>query len=952
MGLFAALSAGVSGLNAQSNTIGILSNNIANANTTGYKAVSANFQSLVVPSGGTSFSPGGVVGNNQQLVTQQGTVEGTGSFTDMAINGGGFFVVNSNASGTGTLLLTRAGDFTQDSQGNFVNSEGYYLQGVPLTGGSTSLNIPNLQTVKVSQNSTSSATATSTLAFAGNLNSSAAIFPGPGETVTLANDSTNSSNTASDIIVNSSLNGLVRGAAFTVTVQDSSGNNLKTDSFVYGGFSTSRDITSSAGSLTTSPTLTAEGDADTEYLAGSAFTSDGTTDNVTVTVTDPSQYSVGGTINIYNSTGVGNISAPHINGNRTITAISGNVVTFTAGAADTGGVAGTGTAATISNGDGSATLLDTENLLSSAFVSNGTNAHVQVTVNNPSQYVVGGTINISGSTGVGNIVAANINGSRTITAISGNVVTFTAGAVDTGGVAGTGTPATVTNRSYAFTGNMLNAESIGGDFLTNASASDFTVSALDFKVTTSAGLTSTFVYNNQANPAEGQFNSLSSLATAINDASNNGSLTAFVQGGRIYISATDASQGVTFSNGDATGSNGLSGINWVQELGLPSGSQPNVNAAAANGVYRFNTLNGLSDQVTAQDSTYLTASVPASTGVTSFTINAAEPTNQIMFADAAGNNALGTSSLLKELGFQGPNGGQLTQVTGNQYKTTLPLTYNAASSTTDLSGGHIPSKYIFTQDFTVYDSLGNSHNVAFLAARIGINTWAVELASVPPTAVQTLPGLASSDGQIASGILEFNEDGSYKTVQVSSNSNTNPSLDSANIPITWTNTGPNAIGAKANVITSINWGTSGKTPPDGLSQNANASSLTGTPNGSPVGQLSGVTVNEQGFIVATYSNGQTQELYQVPLANVNNPDGLEAVSGAAYQQTIDSGAITLNDTGNGGTGKIVAESLEQSNVNISTQLTDLIVAQQVYGANSDLLKTVDQLAQELDQVIQ
>src|ERR1700733_11369060 len=103
MGLFGALFAGVSGLDSQSNKIGIISNNISNVNTVGFKQGQAAFDTLVVPSGTTSFSPGGVIGNTQQLVSQQGLIQATASATDAAITGNGFFAVNSQANGTGSL---------------------------------------------------------------------------------------------------------------------------------------------------------------------------------------------------------------------------------------------------------------------------------------------------------------------------------------------------------------------------------------------------------------------------------------------------------------------------------------------------------------------------------------------------------------------------------------------------------------------------------------------------------------------------------------------------------------------------------------------------------------------------------------------------------------------------------------------------------------------------------
>lgn len=137
MSLFGALDTAVSGLNANSNALGIISDNIANANTTGYKGTTTDFSSLVTQSGiGGTFSPGGVTSQPLFNVAQQGAIQSASSPTDLAISGAGFFVVNSNAAGTsagGTTSFTRAGNFTVDSNGDLVNAAGLYLQGETLT---------------------------------------------------------------------------------------------------------------------------------------------------------------------------------------------------------------------------------------------------------------------------------------------------------------------------------------------------------------------------------------------------------------------------------------------------------------------------------------------------------------------------------------------------------------------------------------------------------------------------------------------------------------------------------------------------------------------------------------------------------------------------------------------------------------------------------------------------
>jgi flagellar hook protein FlgE len=137
MSILGAMYAAVSGLNANSNALGIISDNIANANTVGYKETSTDFLTLVTDSGIVSeYSPGGVQTKPLYNIAQQGAIQGSNSPTDLAIAGGGFFVVNSSpagATGNGTTSFTRAGNFSVDANGNVVNAAGLYLQGQTLT---------------------------------------------------------------------------------------------------------------------------------------------------------------------------------------------------------------------------------------------------------------------------------------------------------------------------------------------------------------------------------------------------------------------------------------------------------------------------------------------------------------------------------------------------------------------------------------------------------------------------------------------------------------------------------------------------------------------------------------------------------------------------------------------------------------------------------------------------
>jgi flagellar hook protein FlgE len=225
--------------------------------------------------------------------------------------------------------------------------------------------------------------------------------------------------------------------------------------------------------------------------------------------------------------------------------------------------------------------------------------------------------------------------------------------------------------------------------------------------------------------------------------------------------------------------------------------------------------------------------------------------------------------------------------------------------------------------------------------KTGQNTWAMEVHAIPETDVST----SLVDGQLATGTISFNGDGTLRSVS---------SALSSPINVSWTN------GAAASQI-ALDLGTAGQPVgtvgattiglSDGLSQFDAAYNVNfATQNGAPVGQLVSVGIDKDGIVSASYSNGQTQKLFQLPLASFANANGLDALSGNIFAQTRSSGEVNLRVAGTNGTGTIVAAALEQSNVDLAEQLTDIIVAQRSYQANTKVIKTADELLQQLNQI--
>lgn len=132
MSLNSALNAAVLGLSAQSTSLSVISGNIANSETTGYKDSTTAFSSLVTnPGSSTQGNSNGVTTTTLTNISTQGLIEADTSATSLAISGDGYFVVTD---ASGDTFYTRAGDFSSDSEGNLVNSSGYYLMGYELDG--------------------------------------------------------------------------------------------------------------------------------------------------------------------------------------------------------------------------------------------------------------------------------------------------------------------------------------------------------------------------------------------------------------------------------------------------------------------------------------------------------------------------------------------------------------------------------------------------------------------------------------------------------------------------------------------------------------------------------------------------------------------------------------------------------------------------------------------------
>ena len=223
-----------------------------------------------------------------------------------------------------------------------------------------------------------------------------------------------------------------------------------------------------------------------------------------------------------------------------------------------------------------------------------------------------------------------------------------------------------------------------------------------------------------------------------------------------------------------------------------------------------------------------------------------------------------------------------------------------------------PATYNKATSMTVFDSLGNPHTESSYFVKTAANTWSVygSMDGAAGTSLGTLSFLANGTLNLAASPMPINV----------SNALTN----GATTPLAFTLdfTGSTQFGSA--------FGTTSLTQ-DGFTS----------------GKLGGFSVSDDGTMVGRYSNGQTRTMGQVVLANFANAEGLQSLSGNAWAETSASGQPLVGVAGSGSLGALQSGAVEESNVDLTKELVDMITAQRVYQANAQTIKTQDQVMNTL-----
>ncbi|EAH8343813.1 flagellar hook protein FlgE [Campylobacter coli] len=320
-----------------------------------------------------------------------------------------------------------------------------------------------------------------------------------------------------------------------------------------------------------------------------------------------------------------------------------------------------------------------------------------------------------------------------------------------------------------------------------------------------------------------------------------------------------------------------------------------------------------------------------------FAISNANENSTIPANAGAGNNAVATTP--KNMSFN------ITAYSNKEGTVSTNDAFTAIFKAWDgplVTGGSIKESEqlklsAFSAGLEIFDSLGSKHTleVQFVkqsTTQDGGNEWQMIIRVPEPAEINTT---GEGPTNIIVGSARFNNDGSLasytpKTISFSPNN-----------------------GAAPNQQIKLSFGTSGSN--DGLVSSNSASTLTGqATDGYTSGNLKpdAIRVDDKGNILGEFTNGKTFAVAKIAMASVANNSGLEEIGGNLFKITANSGNIVVGEAGTGGRGEMKTAALEMSNVDLSRSLTELIIIQRGYQANSKTISTSDQMLQTLIQLKQ
>ncbi len=895
-----ALWAGVTGLQAHQIAMDVEGDNIANVNTVGFKYSRASFADLFSQTAKVATAPQGDLGgkNSMQIglgtqinsvtkIFKQGSVQTTDKNTDLAIQGDGFFVVSPD--GGKTYKYTRNGDFSRDSLGNFVDKNGYIVQGW-LRNEDTGTIDPTgpVKNIQIEPGLSTPARATTEVALIGNLNSGSSIGTKSspiysldskngwldkngngiwedGETKNENDLSKNEYYVDKDKQVKVKETGVDLGVLFNATGE---AFNLRDGQGMWVSYA---DAKATFGGLAAAPV---GGHRLNIAINGIEIPSTSVTNiedvvNKINTITDKTGVTAslinGNQIQLVNQNNLGSTDTMK---NIKITKLSGDTTSMTSTNVITAykyTYTATATGVNHSYNDSSARKVHTTEDLRKAMQTDA-REYVNYQGENVSQAATNAQLVAKAAVGADRaamIAAARAEKNRVdaIVPISQGAIAATAAIIAAiNATQATATPAEVTA--------AINA-AISNDKLAEYSALDWS-GAIDTDAAAGIQL--------PVEDPDGKYSNASLKDRNRNDG--------------VEITVNEKGQFVVKNpQGDAAYGENDSHLAVDRTGALVTDGSASDNPLATTNPDGTVNVPVNNDTFTNDYNMHL-----AITGLSDPNTNINENTK---FTDVF-------SSL----------GGGLSTGTGEKTSSNIVMSSHAATT-------------------EIYDSLGSKHEIKMEFRKISYSPengteWSMLIQVPEPGKINTETGEVAN---VIAGTVRFKSDGSLLGYSPSN--------------LTFTANNGSAPGQNIE----INFGKIGDY--NGLRSNDNTSTTDNiVQDGYTAGTLNELRVDESGTIIGAFTNGRSFGLAQVALAKFTNNEGLESDGGNVFVQTANSGAPVIGSAQTAGRGKINASSLEMSNVDLSRSLTQLIVVQRGYQANSKTITTGDQMLNTLLQLKQ
>lgn len=248
----------------------------------------------------------------------------------------------------------------------------------------------------------------------------------------------------------------------------------------------------------------------------------------------------------------------------------------------------------------------------------------------------------------------------------------------------------------------------------------------------------------------------------------------------------------------------------------------------------------------------------------------------------------------------------------------------------------------------IYDSYGNEHILEASYRRVpdNPNQWTVSVVVDPQAEVptETRLGLGTTDGVENTYTLNFDNMGTLASVTDSAGNVSNPTGDiilqaSFNVP----DSNPNEDGTPYRQTFNLNLGTIGSMENTTTQSASSSTNKAYFQDGYKLGYLDNFKIDGSGIITGVYSNGSTRTIGQIAMASFVNQGGLEKHGDSTYSESINSGMANIGESRTSGKGSIIAGTLEMSNVDLTEQLTDMIVTQRGFESNAKTIQTGDSM---------